>query len=186
MKTRNGFVSNSSSSSFIVAFPYKPKNAKEVLDIMFDGKEGSINELTYSEISTRVFNDIKSKRVEKASLKRVTEEFNLRYFLYYFMHSYNSYRALPNKINEIYFSNKEFNKKFDELNIWFNDEKAKNSKIRNELFKNIVRVRYAIKGEISPLSKKLYTKKEINAYENYQKEWSKFEANDEWKMLLIS
>jgi hypothetical protein len=179
MKTRNGFVSNSSSSSFIVAFPYKPKNAKEVLDIMFDGKEGSINELTYSEISTRVFNDIKSKRVEKASLKRVTEEFNQRYFLY--LYNVQSNNVV---IDEIYFSNKEFNNKFYKLNTWFNNKIEEVSKIKNELLKNaknIVRVKYAVEGRINTSTGKLYTQKEIDAYSNYEKEWNKLKATNEWK-----
>jgi len=36
MKIRNGFVSNSSSSSFVVAFPKRPKNAKAVKKMLFD------------------------------------------------------------------------------------------------------------------------------------------------------
>ena len=35
MKIRNGFVSNSSSSSFIVAFPRQPESVEDVLDMMF-------------------------------------------------------------------------------------------------------------------------------------------------------
>ena len=35
MKVRNGFVSNSSSSSFIVALPSKPKTAIELCNILF-------------------------------------------------------------------------------------------------------------------------------------------------------
>jgi len=35
MKIRNGFVSNSSSSSFLVAFPRKPKNINDVKEILF-------------------------------------------------------------------------------------------------------------------------------------------------------
>lgn len=39
MKVRNGFVSNSSSSSFVVAFPKKPETAEDVKEMMF-GKQG--------------------------------------------------------------------------------------------------------------------------------------------------
>lgn len=39
MKIRNGFVSNSSSSSFVVAFPNKPKNIKELEKMMFGDKK---------------------------------------------------------------------------------------------------------------------------------------------------
>ncbi len=35
MKIRNGFVSNSSSSSFVVAFPRRPKSAEDVREILF-------------------------------------------------------------------------------------------------------------------------------------------------------
>jgi len=36
MKIRNGFVSNSSSSSFVVSFPREPKNIEDVKDMLFD------------------------------------------------------------------------------------------------------------------------------------------------------
>jgi len=36
MKIRNGFVSNSSSSSFIVVFPRIPKDVNDLVDILFD------------------------------------------------------------------------------------------------------------------------------------------------------
>ena len=35
MKYRNGFVSNSSSSSFLVAFPHNPKSVKDVQEMVF-------------------------------------------------------------------------------------------------------------------------------------------------------
>lgn len=39
MKIRHGFVSNSSSSSFIVAFPHKPKSATELQKMLFGNEE---------------------------------------------------------------------------------------------------------------------------------------------------
>jgi hypothetical protein len=64
MKIRKGFVSNSSSSSFVVAFKYRPKNEQDVLDMMFDGKDGTLSKyddsMTHKEIAKRVFRDISS------------------------------------------------------------------------------------------------------------------------------
>lgn len=67
MKTRNGFVSNSSSSSFVVAFPKEPKDPRDVMNMMFpesadqdiiecfDHKEICIN------IAERVWLDVKQQ-----------------------------------------------------------------------------------------------------------------------------
>ena len=77
MKIRNGFVSNSSSSSFIVAFPSKPRGAGETRIMVF--KNASPNSIisrfddsdksTVKQISEFIYKDIKSK--ESASLKEV-------------------------------------------------------------------------------------------------------------------
>lgn len=61
MKIRSGFVSNSSSSSFIVAFSKKPENVEELKEIMFGDKE--FIEVYYGPVSTQmvaqtVFEDI--------------------------------------------------------------------------------------------------------------------------------
>ncbi len=39
MKIRTGFVSNSSSSSFVVAFPHKPESAEDVKKMLFGKQE---------------------------------------------------------------------------------------------------------------------------------------------------
>ena len=39
MKTRNGFVSNSSSSSFVVAFPFIPKTVDELKTLLFGASQ---------------------------------------------------------------------------------------------------------------------------------------------------
>jgi hypothetical protein len=50
MKIRNGFVSNSSSSSFVVAFPFKPEIAEQVKELLWPHQDylhnpwGSLNE----------------------------------------------------------------------------------------------------------------------------------------------
>ncbi len=71
MKIRNGFVSNSSSSSFIVAFPRKPKNARDVQTILFgDVKEihdpwDDAIKISTTSIATRVWNDMKGQTPNK-------------------------------------------------------------------------------------------------------------------------
>jgi hypothetical protein len=71
MKVRNGFVSNSSSSSFLVAFPRKPKNVNEVKEILFSpGQNDYPNPFVYGmddkdtfwpvdQVAKIVWNDIK-------------------------------------------------------------------------------------------------------------------------------
>lgn len=65
MKKRKGFVSNSSSSSFIVKFPKKPESVEDVHMMMFPRGvetvsfyEGSFSSL---EIAQRVFLDLKTE-----------------------------------------------------------------------------------------------------------------------------
>lgn len=82
MKCRNGFVSNSSSSSFIVAFPKIPKNVEETQEMMFpNGDENYGFEYSLEEISKAVFDDI-SFEVEhhrKVSKKKVLADLDLSY-----------------------------------------------------------------------------------------------------------
>jgi hypothetical protein len=74
MKIRNGFVSNSSSSSFLVAFPSIPKSVKDVQEMVFQGEQyldypypdmcdvyGVPERFTAEEVSEIIWNDIKSQ-----------------------------------------------------------------------------------------------------------------------------
>lgn len=68
MKIRHGFVSNSSSSSFIVAIDHKPVDANDLMGMLFPNmSEDSLHEYdlwdrteshTIKEISEAVFNDL--------------------------------------------------------------------------------------------------------------------------------
>ena len=84
MKIRNGFVSNSSSSSFVVAFPENPRDAEHVREMMF----GDITQLEYpydiydnrqppvyttQDIAGTVFHDIQSQKVNNK--KNIIEGF---------------------------------------------------------------------------------------------------------------
>jgi hypothetical protein len=64
MKIRNGFVSNSSSSSFVVVFPREPKSATDVKDILFKDEKyfydpyDSSTKWTTEKVSEIVWKDI--------------------------------------------------------------------------------------------------------------------------------
>lgn len=71
MKIRSGFVSNSSSSSFIVGFPTMPKSAEELETIMFGESGGEVQPWDFSQatptidVAKRVFSDITNTNVKK-------------------------------------------------------------------------------------------------------------------------
>jgi hypothetical protein len=63
MKTRSGFVSNSSSSSFLLAFPREPKSEKDIVKMLFK-KEKFVRSICdefdfpVKELSCRIFSKI--------------------------------------------------------------------------------------------------------------------------------
>ncbi len=71
MKIRTGFVSNSSSSSFVVAFPSEPKNASDVKEMMFEKNQKEFSApysysddydfWTTDEIAETIWNNIKDQ-----------------------------------------------------------------------------------------------------------------------------
>lgn len=81
MKSRSGFVSNSSSSSFIIGFETKPKSAAELCNLLF----GDMDFVQYydkafstSDIANTIFNDLKGVRT--ASAKKILETIGSGYF----------------------------------------------------------------------------------------------------------
>ena len=71
MKIRSGFVSNSSSSSFVVVLEKKPNSPEELKNILFkDEKVVSYYDYikTTEEVSQRIFNDIESFEKDSSML----------------------------------------------------------------------------------------------------------------------
>jgi hypothetical protein len=87
MKIRNGFVINSSSSSFIVIFPREPKDAEDVKNILFEeGQETYLNpypnyakqkEWSIEQVSNTVWKDIQDQN--KNNLKEAIDEISSGY-----------------------------------------------------------------------------------------------------------
>ena len=65
MKIRTNFVSNSSSSSFLVALPKIPTNAEDIKSILF-GKEEKAGKFTTLELSKIIWRDISDLWTEKS------------------------------------------------------------------------------------------------------------------------
>ncbi len=91
MKIRTGFVSNSSSSNFIVAFPHKPKSVEDVKEMMFGKQEWhfvdfyggkGICEVLTKDIAKSVFSDIEGrKKATKKQMIKSLKEGNFEYYI---------------------------------------------------------------------------------------------------------
>ena len=85
MKTRNGFVSNSSSSSFIVGFDRVPKTKAELKAMMFYKEETSVQPFDFYEplsvdaVVDRVFRDLKAQN-RPLNKKEIFREMTCGYF----------------------------------------------------------------------------------------------------------
>ena len=112
MKIRHGFVSNSSSSSFIVVFPSEPKNVEDLQKMMFGDlvEIQSIydNDIFYSanEIAKTVWNDMKTGN--KPTRKHAREVSMCGTMDLEDSPSYNSYKNFEEylKASEIFAKNK--------------------------------------------------------------------------------
>jgi len=176
LKTRNGFVSNSSSSSFIVLLPNKPKNVSDLKRMMFPRYKSSekIEEMTIKDIVGRVFKDIERSERKNDYL----ELLNSGYFSKVDYCDYSISKMLKDRRYELF---KESYKIISELEtkcptkapISYNFNKATEyrnkiwSKKEPDLYKKYVK----IESDISKLEEEYFSKRKEEIKELY----------DEWK-----
>jgi hypothetical protein len=142
MKIRTGFVSNSSSSSFVVLFPREPKNATDVKNMLFKEKENFFNnpyvfadhdDFGWSSevVAETVWNDICKQ--EKNDFERAKKMISSGTLYGDGAPDYDDYKHIKdwNKRSEAYHSdmNRFAEKKMKEF---FNLRKLKLKKINNE------------------------------------------------------
>ena len=176
MKTRNGFVSNSSSSSFIVLLPNKPKNVSDLKRMMFSRYKSSekIEEMTIKDIVARVFLDIERSERKNDYL----ELLNSGYFSKVDYCDNSISKILKDRRDELF---EEYYNIISELEIKcpteapisynFNKATEYRNKIWSEKEPDLYKKYAKIEADISELDKK---------YESKRKEEIK-ELYDEWK-----
>ncbi|NPV13091.1 MAG: hypothetical protein HPY57_15095 [Ignavibacteria bacterium] len=105
MKIRNGFVSNSSSSSFIVVWDKKPTSVEEVHQILFNGEKLHTywdDSYDAKELAQIIFND--TKQLSKDEIIKIQRE----------LYQYNSWSDKNYWYSKGYKPNKELCRKYEE------------------------------------------------------------------------
>jgi len=179
MKTRNGFISNSSSSSFVVAFPRKPKTEKELVTMMFGTNEhGTVRPYDFYEgisnqdIAKRVFADIMNKK-PKTKKSEVVSEFSTRYFCLNKGKPYYEKSKYCSTNSSLMARLMRLEDKHDA------SEKVKRAVLKKRLDQFVPEVPHAYKdGKKNWQTGELFTDEEVAAYEKYVKAKDKFTKTD--------
>lgn len=149
MKIRNGFVSNSSSSSFVVIFPREPKSAEDVKNILFDKGQIMFDNPYYDEeydtnigytveqISETVWNDIQNQT--KNDFKKAKDYLTSGTIYGYDAPDYHKYDHIKDWHKKMEVYNAEMNKYAEKkMKEMFNIRKLKLQKINNEPVNDII------------------------------------------------
>ena len=125
MKERTGFVSNSSSSSFIVAFPFIPHSQEEISNLLFTN--GTPGGYPVEKVSQVVFNDILGSfpLSEEEMVKELSPAYS-------YMRDWEAQNPAPDwpKADASVKERKDFNKKHDAFYKKQNKERERRAKIR--------------------------------------------------------
>jgi len=194
MKIRDGHVSNSSSSSFVVAFPKKPKSVKDVHQFMFNGKEGGVgveyyeDGFSYRQVAQRVFDDIKMGNVQ-TSKDNLLEEFACRYDYSPNLHGGGTHwfggftddegGSWPQTRDRYFMFDDEQMKEFKEFVIAMERRNQELRDMESSALSRVPEVKYAYKGGEDWKTKKPFTEDEVKAYHDYSKKLEKFKKTNE-------
>jgi hypothetical protein len=202
MKIRKGFVSNSSSSSFVVAFPKEPKSFDDVYEAMFNSKEGGISiydqdGMSHSQIAQRVWKDIKSgtdyeysgygRRI-KVGQDEIAEELSHRYNYWSKDSCVVSWGSTTDElgghwsvpVGKYHGSDKDTLIKLRDIIIATEKKEREIRQRQHEIMKTEFKGRkapYAYKGRKNHDTGEPYTQEEIDAYEAYCHEKEEFQKN---------
>ncbi len=121
MKIRKGFVSNSSSSSFIIAFPHRPKSVEDLKEMMFGKQEWHFTDIYGGEsdtptlpIAEAVLAKIKGKR--SAGKKRIFESLFHGWFdSYMFPEMFPGYYSPSEKTRKLSWQNEADREEIDRI-----------------------------------------------------------------------
>ena len=118
MKIRNGFVSNSSSSSFIIAFKEKPKSAEELKEILYSEKDTLYWDDDYNmptELAAKIiFNDLDQSVSEEEMLEELDSGSPINVeeqepHFHYFSYGEETEDTREQRLNKYFEERKQFN-----------------------------------------------------------------------------